>query len=207
MGFRKTLFKFFYKHCIDTFGEDTGSRIYEAAEHALAEMINEADYKDSKAIEWHMRKNMLPTIAMYAAFRQFEITCESAYDHTAEVLQIACKKVQERNRFIGKMPFGYRLFQLFCRSFFEKQYPREGWDTQWIKYDNEEIHLDITSCIYLETTKKYHCPELCPLFCANDEITLAGYSPNIMFERSGTIGRGQAKCDFHFTNQKYKQRV
>ena len=205
MEFNKTEFKFFHKYCISKFAEDTGSKIYETAENILAEMINEADYKNSKAIKWHMDKNMLPTIAMYLAFKQFGITRERAYDYTLEILQIACKRTQKKNRFLGKMPFGYSLFKLFCKSIIAKQYPKEGWHTEWIKYNNEEIHFDFTSCIYVETTKRYNCLELCPLFCANDDITLAGYSPNIIFERSETIGRGQSKCDFHFINGNYRK--
>ena len=185
---------------------DTGIKTYQAAENILAKMINEADYKNSKAIKWHMDKNMLPTIAMYLAFKQFKITCERAYDYTSEILQIACKKAQRKNLFLGKIPFGYSLFKLFCKSIITEQYPKEGWNTEWIKYNNEEIHIDFTSCIYMETTRIYNCIELCPLFCANDDITLAAYSPNIIFERSETIGRGQNKCDFHFINGKYRRR-
>jgi hypothetical protein len=203
--FNKTIFKFFRNYCVSKFGEDTGSNIYEAAENKLAQMIGEADYKNSKAIKWHMDKNMLPTIAIYLTFKQFEGTSEKAYEYTSEILQILCKKTQKKNRFIGKMPFGYSLFKLFCKSIIARQYPKEGWQTEWIKYNNEEIHFDFTGCIYAETTKRYNCIELCPLFCANDDITLAGYSPNIIFQRSETIGRGQAKCDFHFINGKHRK--
>lgn len=101
------------------------------------------------------------------------------------------------------MPFGYRLFKLFCKTNISSLYPEEGWHIEWKKYNNEEIHFDFTRCIYLETTQRYNCAELCPLFCGNDDITLAGYSPNILFERSETLGRGQTKCDFHFKNGKY----
>ena len=205
MEFEKTDFKFFCKYCISKLGEDTGIKIYEAAQNRLTNMIGVADYKSSKAIKWHMDKNMLPTIAMYLAFKQFESTCERAYDYTSKVLQIACKKAQKRNRFLAKLPFGYSLFKLFCKSVISSQYPKEGWHTEWIKHNNEEIHFNFMSCIYVETCKQYNCIELCPLFCANDDITLAGYSPNIMFERSETIGRGYTKCDFHFINGKYRK--
>lgn len=205
MGFNKTEFKFFHKYCTSKLGEDIGNRVYEAAENKLAKMIDEADYRNSKAIKWHMDKNMLPTIAMYLAFKQFESTCERAYDYTSEILQTVCIKMQRKNRFVGKMPFGYNLFKLFCGSIIAGQYPKEGWNTEWIKNNNEEIHFDFTSCIYVETTKRYNCIELCPLFCANDDITLAGYSPNIIFKRSETIGRGHAKCDFHFVNGKCRK--
>ena len=58
------------------------------------------------------------------------------------------------------------------------------------------------SCIYFEITKKYNCPEMCTLFCKNDDVIFAGYKPSIIFERTGTIARGQKVCDFHFKNAK-----
>lgn len=205
MGFDNTEFKLFHKYCISKFGDATGNKIHETAENILTNIISESDYKNSKAIKWHMDKNMLPTIAMYLAFKETEATCQRAYDLTSEILQIVYKKIQNKNRLISKLPFSYSLFKMFCRSIIIKQYPKEGWHTEWVKYDNEEIHFNFTNCIYVETTKKYNCLELCPLFCANDDITLSGYSPNIIFERSETIGRGQSKCDFHFINGKYKK--
>ena len=58
------------------------------------------------------------------------------------------------------------------------------------------------SCIYLDTTKRYNCVEMCPLFCKNDDVILAGYKPAVVFERSGTLALGQDACDFHFKNGK-----
>lgn len=69
MRFKNTQFKFFHKWCISKFGEEAGSKTYETAEIILNRIINEADYKNSKAIKWHMDTNMLPTIAMYFAFQ------------------------------------------------------------------------------------------------------------------------------------------
>lgn len=204
MEFNKTNFKFFYEYCINKFGEDIGNKIYETASNILVRLKSEADYRNNKAIKWHMDTNMLPTIAMYLAFKGFEITSDKAYDNTSEILRIAYEKVQKKNRFLGNLPFGYSLFKMFCKLMIRDQYPKEGWDVKWIKYNNQEIHFDFTSCIYMETTRRYNCIELCPLFCANDDITLAGYSPNIIFERSETLGRGQTKCDFHFVNSKYR---
>jgi hypothetical protein len=103
---------------------------------------------------------------------------------------------------IAKLPFAYRLFMLLCRSVVSKQYTREGWDIDWIRYDRREIHFDMTRCIYMDTAVKYNCPEVCPIFCANDDTGFAGYLPRIVFRRSCTIGRGQEKCDFHFINGK-----
>jgi len=51
-------------------------------------------------------------------------------------------------------------------------------------------------------TKKYGCPELCTVFCENDDISFRGLMPKIRFERKGTLGQGADKCDFHLINTK-----
>lgn len=110
--------------------------------------------------------------------------------------------MKKKNQVIGKLPFGYILFKLFGRRVVAKQYPKDGWDISWVNCDTKEVHFDMKSCIYVDMTKKYHCFELCPLFCANDDVTLSGYQPAIIFKREKTIARGQEKCDFHFYNSK-----
>lgn len=203
MGFNKTFFPYFNEFCIAKFGSDIGNMVNIEAENKLAYMIKEADYRKSKYIRWHMNTNMLPAIAIYLTFKKFGTTADKAYEYTDEVLQIARLKGQKKNKLIGKLPFGYLCFKMFCKLIISKQYPQQGWDVQWIRYDRNEIHFNMKSCIYFETTKKYNCTEMCPLFCANDDVTLSGYMPAIVFERSQTITRGQDKCDFHFKNHKY----
>lgn len=203
MGFDKTYFPHFKSFCIDKFGADLGSSICRAAESIMARMISEADYMGSEYIRWHMDTNMLPSIAIYLAFKNSKETANNAYGYADEVLQISRLQNRKRNEAVEKLPFGYHAFKLFCRSRVQKEYPKQGWDMEWLRYDNKEIHFNMKSCIYLDTTKKYNCPEMCPLFCANDDVILSGYKPAIVFERSGTLALGQGICDFHFKNKKY----
>mgnify|MGYP002226113380 FL=1 len=44
----------------------------------------------------------------------------------------------------------------------------------------------------------YDCPELCCVYCENDDISFSGLLPKIRFERTGTLGNGSPYCDFHF---------
>ncbi|OAA87012.1 hypothetical protein [Clostridium coskatii] len=73
---------------------------------------------------------------------------EKAYKNTLEITQIAAKTIQKKNEFLGKIPFEYSLFKLFCKSVMNKNYPKKGWNIVWRQYDNQEIHFDMTSCIY-----------------------------------------------------------
>ena len=45
------------------------------------------------------------------------------------------------------------------------------------------------------------CPELCPLYCENDDIAFAGLAPKITFRRTGTLASGALCCDFHFLKE------
>ena len=203
-GYCNSEFKFLKKKLSIRYGEFLGSKLFIAAEEKLVEMISKAEFKNSKAIKKHMVKNMLPIIALYLTLKQFTGNNDEPIEFTKNILQVACLKAQKRNRILGRIPFGYSIFRLFCKSIITSQYPHEGWKTEWVRYDEMEIHFNFTSCIYVDTTKQYNCFELCALFCANDDITLAGYAPNILFLRSETIGRGHSHCDFHFVNEKYR---
>ena len=204
-GYSNTEFKFVKKKLLGRYGESLGNKIFISAEEELAKMISKADFKNRKAIKWHMVKNMFPIIALYLTLKQFTGNNEEPIEFTKNILLVACLKEQKKNRILGRMPLGYSIFRLFCKSIIARLYPHEGWKTEWIRYDKREIHFNFTSCIYVDVTKQYNCFELCELFCANDDITLAGYAPNILFLRNNTIGRGHSHCDFHFINGKYKK--
>lgn len=206
MSFENTFFPYFGKFCNEKFGSSLGALIAHEAESRLYGLLEEADYRGNKYIKWHMETNMLPAIAIWQAFKQFEQTADKAYEYTDEVLQIARLKNQKKNQPIGKSPFGYFLYKLFCKSIMQREYPPQGWSIEWVRYDREEIHFNMKSCIYHEITKKYDCAEMCPLFCANDDVVLLGYQPAVVFERGGTIALGQDVCDFHFLNGKYAQK-
>ena len=203
MGFDKTFFPHFKNFCMDKLGSRIGKQIFIDAENTLSALMKDADYRNSKYIRWHVDKNLLPAISIYQTFKQVGSTSERAYEYTDEVLQIFRLKNKKKNQLIGRLPFGYFAFKVFCRSVVSKQYPKQGWDIQWIQADEDEICFHMKSCIYVETTQKYGCPELCPLFCKNDDVVLAGYKPAIVFERNETIAKGSSVCDFHFKNGKY----
>jgi hypothetical protein len=202
MGFSKTQFVYFKDECIKRFGKDEGMRIFLLADEKLERMMGDIQPETSSIIRNHMTGNMLPTIAMYLVLKDNCQTSQIAYDITLEIVQIAANKTKKKNSQLKKMPFAYQIFKLFCKQVMVKQYPKEGWDVVWRRYDKQEIHFDMTSCIYLDTTVKYHCPEVCTVFCANDDTTFAGYHPKIVFERSSTLAKGQDRCDFHFINGK-----
>ena len=65
-----------------------------------------------------------------------------------------------------------------------------------LQADRSTWRVDMTKCPYYDTCVQYGCPELCPCFCDSDDITCANLHPKLLRHRTGTLGRGNACCDF-----------
>jgi predicted ArsR family transcriptional regulator len=48
-------------------------------------------------------------------------------------------------------------------------------------------------------------PELTPLYCQMDDLLFEALPPEIRWERTKTLGRGDEICDFRWTRQEVKQ--
>ena len=90
---------------------------------------------------------------------------------------------------MSKMPFTYLMYRLAVKGVMKKNFPDEGFETEWIRCDKTEIHFDLHT-----------------VFCENDDIAFNGLMPKIRFERNGTLGQGMNKCDFHLINNRKKNR-
>lgn len=102
------------------------------------------------------------------------------------------------------MPFVFTMYRMGVKKHMAKNFPPEGWKTEWVRCDGKEIHFNLHSCLYHDICVEKGCPELCRVYCENDNIAFSGLMPKIRFERAGTIGEGAECCDFHFINAKKK---
>lgn len=205
MDYKNTFLPSLREDCINEFGQEKGMQIYSRACDMFTSMLAKADFRGSKIIEIHVVKNILPITAYYLTLQAFGYSKEEAYNLTLKETQKTALIQKRKNESLSRLPFMFQIFKLFAKGIVKKVYPAEGWETEWVKIDNEEIHLNFKSCIYLELTTEHGCPELCSVFCENDVVTFAGYEPKIHFTRSGTLAKGNSCCDFHFTRGKGKK--
>ena len=56
--------------------------------------------------------------------------------------------------------------------------------------------IDMTRCPYHDMCGQYNYPELCTCFCDSDDIAYESLHPKIVWQRTGTLGRGDECCDF-----------
>jgi hypothetical protein len=200
--YKNTHFPFLGEDCLDEFGDDKGKKIYEAACLRLNSMLENADYKNNRSIKIHFSKNMFPIMAYYLTLLEQNYSKYEAHNLTLKIAQKAANIQKIKNESFRKIPFAYNIFKFFTKSIMKNSYPKEGWDIEYITFDNKEIHINFKKCIYVDMTSKYNCPEICTIFCKNDPIIFSGYEPKIYFKRNGTIAEGFEYCDFHFIKGK-----
>ncbi len=59
--------------------------------------------------------------------------------------------------------------------------------------------MDVVSCPYHRYFTELGCPELTRISCKSDDLVY-GNLPGIKFERTGTLGRGNDRCDFYINS-------
>lgn len=200
MYYENSKYKDMYNVCLQKYGDDLGKSIFEKGESYFKKFIDEANYRGSDTIKDHMKNNIFPVLAYYMALLDSGISQEEAYENTLEQTQRYAQINKENNKKFGKTPGAFFLFRMAVKKVMAKNFPVEGWETEWIRCDHHEVHFNLKRCVYYEVVSHYNHPELCTVFCKNDTTAFNGYLPKIRFERSGTIGMGNELCDFHFIN-------
>ena len=198
MDYENTYFPFMKDDCIKEFGNENGQKIYDESCKCFTLLMEKADCRNNKSIKEHFAKNMFPIIAYYLTLLDKGFSKDEAYNLTLKETQKAAHNKKVKNESIARLPFAYKLFKFLSKKIIGKNYPKEGWDIEWIKFDNSEIHMNFNRCIYFEMTSQCGCPELCTVFCRNDNTAFSGFEPKIHFMRTATIAEGAACCDFHF---------
>lgn len=202
--FESTNLPFLQEDCQKQFTEEIGNRIFCSAEKWYQRLTAEADYKNNPVIEEHLRVKLFPAMAYYMALLEEGVAQEEALAAVKQETQKAALKNKESNAQMSRLPFAYLLYRMGVKTHMNKNFPSEGWETEWVRCDKNEIHFNLHRCIYWELCQKYGYPELCTVYCANDITAFSGLMPKIRFKRSGTLGERAAYCDFHFIKERHR---
>lgn len=196
--FERTNLPFLQEDCKNQFSIEIGNRIFNNAEKWYRKLTAEADCKNNAVIEEHLRGKLYPAMAYYKAILEEGLEKEEALDAVRRETQKAALQNKENNAKMARIPCAYFLYRMGVKKHMSTNFPWEGWQTEWVRCDGKEIHFNLHRCIYWELCQQHGCPELCTVYCENDNTAFSGLLPKIRFERSGTLGEGAAYCDFHF---------
>ena len=75
---------------------------------------------------------------------------------------------------------------------------KAGFQRKWHCNTNREKRFDLLTCPYVQVFKELGCIEVCPAVCVQDDLSFSGMKNGVIFERKGTLGRGDDCCDFCF---------
>ena len=194
--FENTNLPFLEKDCIETFGEEQGKNVFDKTIEIYRELTGKADYRNNQAIRYHMTVKLFPAMSYYKALQAFGI--DDAIEKVKKETHKAALMNKQKNAKFARMPFVFTMYRMGVKKHMAKNFPPEGWKTEWVRCDGKEIHFNLCSCLYYDICTENGCPELCQVYCENDNIAFSGLMPKIRFERVGTIGEGAECCDFHF---------
>lgn len=194
----ETTLGFLEADCKRFFGEEAGKEIAGQTEAIYQDLLCGADDRGSEAIREHLRRKLLPPLAYYKALRARGLGEGEALEYVRRETRKAAQIKRAEMQKLARMPFAYSMYRLGVKKHMQKNFPAAGWQTEWVRCDGREIHFNLRSCLYWETARACGCPELCPVYCENDDISFSGLLPKIRFERAGTLAGGADCCDFHF---------
>ena len=143
-------------------------------------------------------KQILPSIAFYKVLVEKEGSTEKALEIYEKFCFIKIKKMAKMIPMLMKIPGLYKKVPALMEKMLDAIFgPKAGFE--YVRKEcNNGFAADMTKCPYVETCKKYDCPELARFFCQSDDYCYGNMHPKLVWGRTKTLGTGGDCCDFCF---------
>jgi hypothetical protein len=171
--------------------------VIEQIEQRFSELLAASPKPANRQLQWHLFEYILPGLAVYQALRAEGQDQEIALANVDKLFELIAAPFRRPMERLGRFPLIYPLLRLYIRTAM-RQYPAEGWQTEWVENSADAIRFNMRSCFYFETLSRYGAAELTASFCRNDDLVYDKMSPYLEWQRTQTIGRGATHCDFCF---------
>ncbi len=148
-----------------------------------------------RGVHMHTDSRILPFAAVYLTAKDL-IGQEKAYRILEDAAVQICKPIEKKLQKLMKLPGMRSLFIKAWDPMTKKIFgPGNGFQNVFYPKKKGEYRMDVTACPYCRYFTELGCPELTKIFCENDE-RIYGRLPGLVFERTGTLGKGAERCDF-----------
>ena len=148
-----------------------------------------------KGVRRHTDTRIFPSAAIYLTAKETlgEKTAFALIENAAIALTCSTgKKLARVLRLPGMRSLFIRVWDPLTRKIFG---PDNGFRNTFYPKKKGEYRMDVLACPYCRYFAELGCPELTRIYCENDE-RVYGKLPGIVFERTGTLGKGAQRCDF-----------
>lgn len=176
------------------FGPDASQELEASVRQRLAQLLAEHE-NDEAALREESFFYILPSIAVYETLRR----------HTDEASALALfRSLYYQAAYGGAQRLQKQALDREFREAFphrmagDKEGEGGGFCFRLVQDDRNGAEFHVLRCPYVDFCGQYGCPELVPVFCGCDDIVYGNIHPLLRWERSRTLGRGDALCDFRF---------
>ena len=177
-----------------TLSKEQSDALWNKATARLEQLLRK--YADLPAgVRAHTDSYIFPSAAIYLTAKDY-MTEQQAY---AVIEQAAIANTTRYGKMLAnmmKLPFMRDLFIRMWDPLTKKKFGKDsGFQNRFYPKKKGEYRMDILACPYCRYFTELGCFELTRIFCDNDE---RGYGnlPGLIFERTGTLGKGAERCDF-----------
>jgi hypothetical protein len=185
------------KHFFPSLSPIIGKEKYERVFARYRDLYANHDLPQNQFLRLHLIEGILPGLAFYQVLRESGESQESALATIDRAFERLFSDNVKKMKKLGRLPFIHFFLRLFIKPAM-RQYPPEGWKIEWIQNDKKAIRFNMRSCFYHDTLSRYGAPELTASFCRVDDLIYENMSPDLLWQRTMTIAKGDACCDFCF---------
>lgn len=143
-----------------------------------------------------LRQTILPVICLYQALLEQPAHRETALEVAG---QFASRKAEETARQLREIQHRPDFFPGF-RQLFLEGLKGDAWESRVLPTGPNQLSFEIHRCLWKDACDQCGCPQLCAVFCRNDEISY-GNLERLDFQRTQTLAAGGSCCDFHFQSR------
>ena len=159
-----------------------------------AELVQDNE-NASKGVLEHFEQ-ILPCIAFYEVLLKKEGSKERALEIFEQYCFIKIIKMAKWIPVIMKIPGLYKTIPSLMNKMLDAKFGTKA-KFSYIRRDCKNgFAVDMVKCPYVETCKKYGCPELTQFFCKSADYCYGNMHPKLIWARTKTLGTGGDCCDF-----------
>lgn len=176
-----------------------GQKQYERILNRYHDLYSSHAMPDNPVLQHHLVQGILPGLAYYQILREDGKSQEEALEKIDTFFEEIYTGYAKRMQRLGRLPFVYPILRAYIKTAM-RQYPADGWEMEWQQLDGDAVRFKMNSCFYYNTLSAYGAPELTTSFCQIDDNIYGNMSNQVLWQRTQTIARGAAYCDFCFGN-------
>ena len=175
-------------------GQLEASRLVNEIRERYAQLSETIPIPNGKILRTRREKLLLPGLALYQTLKNEYGQVDKALVETDLLFRAAFFRVERFGiPLLNYLPNPFPLVRLVMRGSAVSEYgPGE---LEVLEDSPDCFSMQIYCCYLLDRLTAQGAPELTPLFCATDDW-LAELLPRVRWERTQTLGRGGAFCDF-----------